>query len=252
MTLLSLPDGCEAYSDNLYIPANIEKTLATPVYAPQKHFVDFDNKYVPLTSYGLADRLNITQLTDEQINKLTTKLTDYTDVPIQHLKTTLQQIDTDYPWEMPTWMLILVAIGGTIISIIKIVIIAWCCYLCQVRKAKAKATKISIGEPPKPQKRGLAARLSGAASSSSKTVSTSVGALPGSHKQSTPLPVILEDEPSRTPTTGTPKVSKRAHTARYDRKSDSVTVEITPAILKQAQQELEKEGHLKKPTKSPV
>jgi hypothetical protein len=227
----------------MYIPAKIEKTISSSTYMPQKVFVDFNATYVPLKAYGLADRLQIKQLTDDQVEKLTTQLTDYTNVPIKHLQEKLQRINTDYPWEMPTWGMVLITIGGTIFSLLKLILIVWCCYKCQMQKASAKASVVTIGTPVRPNRKGRVPANTdvGKASASRTTSSASTSKGTVSSKALPPVPYTMTSlmRAIRSPFK---KTDKATPTVRYDATSEAIDITITPEILEEARQQLEEEG----------
>jgi hypothetical protein len=146
MTFLTLPDGCEAYSINIFIPARSSLTLISKTLANMRLFVGFNQTYINITAYGLADRLNLTRLSSEKLEELSHKLPTYGPLPVTHLKERIKMIDEDYPKAFPQWLTLLLAILGCFFGTLKVIFIVWCCYRCQIRKAKARATVISTGD----------------------------------------------------------------------------------------------------------
>jgi hypothetical protein len=121
-----------------------------------------------------------------------------------------------------------------------------------MRKAKAKATKVNIGEIAEPKRKGLVTKLKESAATttsaapatatSSKTTSPSDHISAEKPKQTTPLPTIPELRIEKVASSSSKRPVKTSSAARYNRKDESVTVEITPAIFQQARKELESEG----------
>ena len=64
------------------------------------------------------------KLSENQLNRWVQEIPDITDTTLEKLNSTLAQIDNEYPWQMPTWLKILLSI---IITIIIIGIIIICC-----------------------------------------------------------------------------------------------------------------------------
>ena len=64
--------------------------------------------------------LNVIQLTTEQFEKVLHKLPNYTMVNCDLLKENIQQIDENNHYSVPTWLMILIIVLGTIIAVIGI------------------------------------------------------------------------------------------------------------------------------------
>ena len=70
--------------------------------------------------------LNITKLTSEQWEWLSHKLPKYTTVNCDSLRRHIQQIDENYPYSMPTWLIILITALGTLMLSAGITIFLHC------------------------------------------------------------------------------------------------------------------------------
>ena len=70
--------------------------------------------------------LNVIQLTLEQLEKLSHKLPNWTTVNFEKYEDHIQQIDEIYLYSMPSWLIILTTVLGTVISVIGLVIYYHC------------------------------------------------------------------------------------------------------------------------------
>ena len=112
LQLLFLPNACEAYSRNIYIPTTIEMKDSYPALTLHKRFLGFNLTYMNITDYWFMQSLNVAKLTPEQLELLAHKLPIYTMVIHDFLREQIQQIDENYPYPMPTGLIILISVLG--------------------------------------------------------------------------------------------------------------------------------------------
>ena len=70
LTIIYVGNGCEAYSNNLYIPAKSELTSRDDTVAHHNYFQQFNTRYQNLTKYSLIEDLEIEKLTNKEIENL--------------------------------------------------------------------------------------------------------------------------------------------------------------------------------------
>ena len=75
--LIYLPDACQVYSRNIYIPAILKLMNNDPTLTLHKHILGFNLTYMNTTNYQLMQAFNITHLTAAQLGKLLYKLPNY-------------------------------------------------------------------------------------------------------------------------------------------------------------------------------
>ena len=70
LTIIYVGDGCEAYGNNLYIPAKSELTSRDDTAVRHIYFQQFNEDYQNLTKYSLIEDLGIKKLTNKEIENL--------------------------------------------------------------------------------------------------------------------------------------------------------------------------------------
>ena len=70
LTIIYVGNGCEAYSNNLYIPTKSELTSRDDTVVHHNYFQQFNTKYQNLTKYSLVKDLGIEKLTNKEIENL--------------------------------------------------------------------------------------------------------------------------------------------------------------------------------------
>ena len=73
--------------------------------------------------------LNATKQTLEQLEQLAHKLLNYTMVNYYSLREQMQHTDENYLYSMPTWLLILITVLGTLMIVAGITIFLYCKYI---------------------------------------------------------------------------------------------------------------------------
>ena len=107
-------DGCEAYSNNLFIPAKSELTSTDSSLVRHNYFQKFNEEYQDITRYSLIQDLEIVQLTPKEIAKIPDRLTALPKLRFKELKRRLVEIKQ--PLNIHSNVsFILVMIGGLIL-----------------------------------------------------------------------------------------------------------------------------------------
>ena len=114
LTIICMGDGCEAYSNNLFIPAKSELTSMDSSLVRHNYFQKFNEEYQDITRYSLIEDLGIVQLTPKEIAKIPDRLTALPKLQFKELKRRLVEIKQ--PLNIHSNVsFILVMIGGLIL-----------------------------------------------------------------------------------------------------------------------------------------
>ena len=114
LTIIYMGDGCEAYSNNLFIPAKSELTSTDSSLVRHNYFQKFNEEYQDITRYSLIEDLGIVQLTPKEIAKIPDMLTALPKLQFKELKRRLVEIKQ--PLNIHSNVsFILVMIGGLIL-----------------------------------------------------------------------------------------------------------------------------------------
>ena len=123
LTIIYVGNGCEAYSNNLFIPAKSELTSTDSSLVRHNYFQQFNEQYQNLTRYSLIEDLGIVHLTPKEIAKIPDRLTALPKLQFRELKRRLVEIKQ--PLNIHSNVsFILVMIGGLILCPI-IVYVMW-------------------------------------------------------------------------------------------------------------------------------
>ena len=126
LTIIYVGNGCEAYSNNLFIPAKSELTSTDSSLVRHNYFQQFNEQYQNLTRYSLIEDLGIVQLTPKEIAKIPDRLTALPKLQFKELKRRLVEIKQ--PLNIHSNIsFILAMIGGLILCPI-IVYVMWRIY----------------------------------------------------------------------------------------------------------------------------
>ena len=107
-------DGCEAYSNNLFIPAKSELTSTDSSLVRHNYFQKFNEEYQDITRHSLIEDLGIVQLTPKEIAKIPDRLMALPRLQFKELKRRLVEIKQ--PLNIHSNVsFILVMIGGLIL-----------------------------------------------------------------------------------------------------------------------------------------
>ena len=114
LTIIYVGDGCEAYSNNLFIPAKSELTSTDSSWVRHNYFQKFNEQYQNITRYSLIEDLGIVQLTPKEIAKIPDRLTALPKLQFKELKRRLVEIKQ--PLNIHSNVsFILIMIGGLIL-----------------------------------------------------------------------------------------------------------------------------------------
>ena len=126
LTIIYVGNGCEAYSNNLFIPAKSELTSTDSSLGRHNYFQKFNEQYQNITRYSLIEDLGIVQLTPKEIAKIPDRLMALPKLQFKELKRRLVEIKQ--PLNIHSNVsFILVMIGGLILCPI-IAYIMWQIY----------------------------------------------------------------------------------------------------------------------------
>ena len=92
LTIIYVGDGCEAYSNNLFIPAKSELTSTDISLVRHNYFQKFNEEYQNITRYSLIEDLGIVQLTPKEIAKIPDRLMALPKLQFKELKRRLVEI----------------------------------------------------------------------------------------------------------------------------------------------------------------
>ena len=92
LTFIYVGNGCEAYSNNLFIPAKSELTSTDSSLVRHNYFPQFNEQYQNITKYSLIEDLGIVQLIPKEIAKIPNRLTALPKLQFKELKRRLVEI----------------------------------------------------------------------------------------------------------------------------------------------------------------
>ena len=114
LTIIYVGDGCETYSNNLFIPAKSELTSTDSSLVRHNYLQKFNEEYQDITRYSLIEDLGIVQLTPKEIAKIPDRLMALPKLQFKELKRRLVEIKQ--PLNIHSNVsFILVMIGGLIL-----------------------------------------------------------------------------------------------------------------------------------------
>ena len=115
LTIIYVGNGCEAYSNNLYIPAKSELTSRDDTVVRRNYFQQFNTEYQNLTKYSLIEDLGIEKLTNNKIENLPDHLSALPTLRFSELKRRLVEIKK--PLHIHSNMVaILLLVGGIMLT----------------------------------------------------------------------------------------------------------------------------------------
>ena len=92
LTIIYVGNGCEAYSNNLYIPAKSELTSRDDTVVRHNYFQQFNSEYQNLTKHSLIEDLGIEKLTNKEVENLPDRLAALPTLKFSELKRRLMEI----------------------------------------------------------------------------------------------------------------------------------------------------------------
>ena len=126
LTIIYVGNGCEAYSNNLFIPAKSELTSTDTSLVRHNYFQQFNEQYQNITRYSLIEDLGIVQLTPNEIAKIPDRLTALPTLQFKELKRRLVEIKQ--PLNIHSNISFLLVMIGGLILCPTIVYVMWRIY----------------------------------------------------------------------------------------------------------------------------
>ena len=126
LTIIYVGNSCEAYSNNLFIPAKSELTSKDTSLVRHNYFQKFNEQYQNITRYSLIKDLGIVQLTPKEIAKIPDRLTALPKLQFKELKRRLLEIKQTLNIHSNV-SFILIMIGGLILCLV-IAYVLWQIY----------------------------------------------------------------------------------------------------------------------------
>ena len=112
LKIIYIGNGCEGYSNTITIPAKSELTSTTDIHERTTYFLAFNDQYQNISSYGIWAHITYDQLTREEIDEISIKLSEFPPMTLNHLRHRIKHIDDKYPWSMsPNILLVILLIA---------------------------------------------------------------------------------------------------------------------------------------------
>ena len=225
LTIIYVGDGCEAYSNNLFMPAKSELTSTDSSLVRHNYFQKFNEEYQDITRYSLIEDLGIVQLTPKEIAKIPDRLTALPKLQFKELKRRLVEIKQPLNIHSNVTF-ILVMIGGLILCPI-IAYVFWRIYRVRSNVKRFKPVIKTFND-----KKGDLFNISDLVSNRLRTLEASFSSLigPVAPNTSTRTELALPSTSAR------PTLPPR---------SDSIPmldINISPQIIQETVKDMEKQG----------
>ena len=197
LQIVYIGNGCEAYSANIYIPAESELMATLHSITRSQFFLKYNFNYTNVSNFLVWYKLDFAKLTNEEIKTLKAKVLKLPTMSMEMFDNVLEKIDENYPLLLsPTFILaLLVTVSISVIALG--IIFIWF-------KRKAFLTSSTVGNLIKlvpslndkePTLNSLLPILSELASSKNKNntliTSTAVSTLPQTAQDEVILPPVL-------------------------------------------------------------
>ena len=129
LDIIFLEESCEASTPSILLPSctMLSKEVSQTKLGFQLEQLRLN--YTDIKDFTAIKYTPLKRLMEDQLNKQVQEIPEIKDISLEKLSSTLSQIDSKYPWQMPTWLKILLSI---IITVIIIGIIVICC-ICRAR-----------------------------------------------------------------------------------------------------------------------
>ena len=112
MKTIYIGNGCEGYSNTITIPAKSELTITMDIPERTTFYLTFNDQYQNISSYGIWAHIAYDQLTQEEIDGLGIKLSEFPPMTLNHLRYKIKHVDDKYPWSMsPNILLVILLIS---------------------------------------------------------------------------------------------------------------------------------------------
>ena len=107
LQILDIGNGCEAFSPTIYIPAKSELTAMLQSVTRSMFFLNYNTKYSNISQYLVWIKISSAQLTPEESAQLKSKLQLMPAMPMNEFEKELELINTNYPFSVPTGLLLI-------------------------------------------------------------------------------------------------------------------------------------------------
>ena len=127
LQIIDIGNGCEVFSSTIYIPAKSELTATMQSLTRSKFFLQYNFKYINISTFVVFQNLTMAKLTPEEKAQLKSKVKLLEPMNMNLLNQKLQLMDEDYLLSLPPWAVLgfqLVS-GGFILT--EISMMTWLC-----------------------------------------------------------------------------------------------------------------------------
>ena len=124
--VVRIPDGCSAYTPSLRIPA-YTKIESVQNETFERLYEGFNRTFIPLKDFRMLQEIPIPGVDETNLRFKAEQLPPMKNVLQGRIIAALEQIDNEYPFSMPEWLVVLLSIFGTISAITFILLLACCC-----------------------------------------------------------------------------------------------------------------------------
>ena len=225
LTIIYVGDGCEAYSNNLFIPAKSELTSTDSLLVRHNYFQKFNEEYQDITRYSLIEDLGIVQLTPKEIAKIPDRLAALPKLQFKELKRRLVEIKQ--PLNIHSNVsFILVMIGGLILCPI-IAYVLWQIYRVHSNVKRFKPVVKTFND-----KKGDLFNISDLVSNRLRTLEASFSSLIGP---------VVPNTSTRTEL-ALPSTSARPTPPPRSDSIPMLDINISPQIIQETVKDMEKQG----------
>ena len=125
VNIIFLHDTCEAYTSTFYLPTRNSLSKEVDSRKTSSRCTNSTLEYNDIYDFALIKRLQIPNLTTNELTKLAMKIPKMKEGTIHSLNINLRKINRNYPWSMPDWLKIVLMITSTIIGIVFVVVMIY-------------------------------------------------------------------------------------------------------------------------------
>ena len=126
--IIELENSCQAYSPNIILPSGNQMSQKRNDSIIKQRFFNYDEGYSAIPNFFLMQTFNFTKLTPEQIDKLSNDLPLIEQIQVHNVKAMLKKINKNYPFELPIYGYVSIAIGGTLLVVLVIGVLYYAKY----------------------------------------------------------------------------------------------------------------------------
>ena len=141
LCIIDIGNGCEAFSSTIYILAKSELTTTMQSLTRSQFFLNYNFKYLKISSFVVFREMSFAQLTSEEILELQFKMDTLEPMNMALFNQKLKLINENYPVTLPSWAIL----GSQVISgafiLTQISLTAWFC----LKHRKSMGTLLKLG-----------------------------------------------------------------------------------------------------------